>query len=68
MFSCVFRLERLTDEDLKKCEEFSAVMEVLYKCTNGMSTSKYPTAGQAIPILQKLEQNFTVGDDDTEFL
>lgn len=68
MFSFQNRLARLTDEDLRKAEDFVQLMRVLYTSTLCVSTEKSPTCGQILPILQKLREHFTVQDGDTVFV
>lgn len=62
-----FRLERITDEDLKKAEEFTKLMSVMYTSTLCVSSDSTPTCGQVLPILQKLE-HFQVQENDTLFV
>lgn len=54
------RLERLTDSDFAKAEEF---VNIMYTSTLCVSSEKSPTCGQIIPILAKLEAHFTVTED-----
>ncbi|KAG7280367.1 hypothetical protein CRUP_022195 [Coryphaenoides rupestris] len=61
------RLERLTDDDFRKAEEFIAVMRLLYTSTLAISSEKSPTCGQILPILGKLEVHFKVAEKDTIF-
>ncbi|KAG7280974.1 hypothetical protein CRUP_022985, partial [Coryphaenoides rupestris] len=60
-------LERLTDDDFRKAEEFIAVMRLLYTSTLAISSEKSPTCGQILPILGKLEVHFKVAEKDTIF-
>ncbi|KAM3850019.1 E3 SUMO-protein ligase ZBED1-like [Diretmus argenteus] len=60
-------LVHLKDEDFHKAEEFVDIMKILYTSTLCVSSDKSATAGQIIPILQKLEEHFTVKHDDTTF-
>ncbi|KAG7273386.1 hypothetical protein CRUP_026377 [Coryphaenoides rupestris] len=60
-------LERLTDDDFRKAEEFVAIMRLLYTSTLAISSEKSPTCGQTLPILGKLEVHFTVAEEDTMF-
>lgn len=51
---------RVSTDDLKKCEDFIDTMRVLYKSTLCVSADKSATAGQVLPILEKLKQKFKV--------
>ncbi|CAM4580989.1 unnamed protein product [Leuciscus chuanchicus] len=62
------RLERITDEDLKKAEEFTKLMSVMYTSTLCVSSDSTPTCGQVLPIHQKLEEHFQVQESDTLFV
>ena len=55
------RLERVTSDDLQRCEEFIDTMRVLYNSTLAVSAEKSATAGQILPILEKLKLKFEVG-------
>ncbi|KAK7904323.1 hypothetical protein WMY93_016930 [Mugilogobius chulae] len=59
---------RLKDEDFHKAEDFIHVMKVLYTSTLCLSGENVATSGQILPILQKLEEHFTVSDEDTVFV
>ncbi|CAM4307043.1 unnamed protein product [Leuciscus chuanchicus] len=61
-------LDRLKDEDFHKAEEFVQLMRILYTSTLCVSCEKNATCGQILPILQKLEEHFTVKDEDTMFV
>lgn len=61
-------LDRLKDEDFHKAEEFVQLMRILYTSTLCVSCEKNATCGQIIPILQKLEEHFTVKHEDTTFV
>lgn len=61
------KLERLTDEDFQKAEDFIKVMKLLYTSTLCVSSEKSPTCGQILPILTKLKAHFTVAEEDTLF-
>lgn len=63
-----FRLERITDEDLKKAEDFTKLMSVMYTSTLCVSSDSTPTCGQVLPIFQKLEEHFQVQENDTLFV
>lgn len=67
--NCVYfcRLERLTDDDYRKAEEFVRVMKILYTSTLCISAERSPTLGQILPILGKLQHHFTVTDEDSSF-
>ena len=58
-------LDHLKDEDFHKTEEFVQFMRILYTSTLCVSYEKNATCGQIIPILHKLEENFTVKHEDT---
>lgn len=62
------RLERLTDSDFAKAEEFVKCMNIMYTSTLCVSSEKSPTCGQIIPILAKLEAHFTVTEGDSLFI
>ncbi|XP_060746154.1 uncharacterized protein LOC132859418 [Tachysurus vachellii] len=62
------RLERITDNDLKKAEEFTKLMKIMYTSTLCVSSDNTPTCGQVLPILQKLEEHFKFQEDDTVFV
>lgn len=61
-------LDRLKDEDFHKAEEFVKLMKILYTSTLCVSYEKDATCGQMIPILQKLEDHFTLKHKDTTFV
>ncbi len=44
------RLERLTDDDFQKAEDFVKTMKLLYTSTLCESSEKSPTCGQILPI------------------
>ncbi len=56
----LFRLEHISDDNLRKCEEFVQVMQILYTSTLAVSSDKVATSSQIIPILLKLESHFKV--------
>ncbi len=58
-------LDRLKNEDFHKAEE---LMRVLYTSTLCVPCEKNATCGQIIPILQKLEEHFTMKDEETMFV
>lgn len=62
------RLERLTDSDFAKAEEFVKCMNIMYTSTLCVSSEKSPTCGQILPILAKLEAHFKVTDEDSLFV
>lgn len=57
MYFC--RLERVTDDDYRKAEEFVRVMKIVYTSTLYISAERSPTLGQILPILGKLQHHFT---------
>lgn len=61
------RLERVSDDDISKCEDFVDIMKVLYTSTLAVSSDKNATAGQILPILDKLRAKFEVTDEDSAF-
>ncbi|XP_034045937.1 zinc finger BED domain-containing protein 4-like isoform X2 [Thalassophryne amazonica] len=61
------RLERVSDDDISKCEDFVDTMKVLYTSTLAVSSDKNATAGQILPILDKLRAKFEVTDEDSAF-
>ena len=65
MFS--FRLERITEQDLHKAEDFVGIMRVLYTSTLCVSAEHTPTCSQILPIMQKLEAHFKVADGEDPF-
>lgn len=72
MYACgasdsLLRLERVSDDDIRRCEDFIDTMRVLYKSTLAVSSEKSSTAGQILPILAKLKDKFKVEDDDSAF-
>ena len=62
------RLDRITDEDFTKAEEFIKFMKVLCTSTLCVSSEKTPTCGQILPILVKLMAHFTVQEGDSSFV
>ncbi|XP_034040278.1 uncharacterized protein LOC117522970 [Thalassophryne amazonica] len=62
------RLERLTDSDFEKAEEFMKCMKVLYTSTLCVSSDKSLTCSQIIPFLTKLEARYLPTDDDSMFV
>ena len=63
------RVDRISDEDLKKCQEFEETMKVLYTSTLAISaTNDTPTSGQVLPLFLKLEQHFITLETDSEFV
>ena len=59
------RLDRITDEDFTKAEEFIKVPDTSTLCA---SSEKTPTCGQILPILMKLKAHFTVQEGDSSFV
>ncbi|KAK0155324.1 Zinc finger BED domain-containing protein 1 [Merluccius polli] len=62
------RLERLTESDFEKAEEFMQCMKVLYTSTLCVSSDKTPTCSQILPILTKLEAHYSAADEDNPFV
>lgn len=62
------KLDRITNEDFTRAEEFIKVMKVLYTSTLCVSSEKSPTCGQILPILNKLKDHFTVQEGDSSFV
>ncbi|XP_059183296.1 uncharacterized protein LOC131962324 [Centropristis striata] len=60
------RIKKAMDRD-SKCEDFVDTMKVLYTSTIAVSSDKSATAGQILPILDKLKTKFEVKDDDSAF-
>ncbi|XP_048012168.1 E3 SUMO-protein ligase ZBED1-like [Megalobrama amblycephala] len=61
------RLQRVSDDDFRKAEEFVKVLKILYTSTLCVSAERSPTLGQILPILDKLQHHFTVTDVDSSF-
>ncbi|KAJ8014398.1 hypothetical protein DPEC_G00039810 [Dallia pectoralis] len=61
------KLARMSNEDLRKAEEFVLLMRMHYTSTIAVSSEKSPTCGQILPILQKLRKHYTVQADDSAF-
>ncbi|XP_070407376.1 E3 SUMO-protein ligase ZBED1-like [Nothobranchius furzeri] len=61
------RLLRVSDDDMSKCEDFVDTMRVLYTSTLAVSADRSATAGQILPILDKLRAKFEVNDEDSAF-
>ncbi|CAL8282431.1 unnamed protein product [Gadus morhua 'NCC'] len=61
------RLERITEQDLHKAEDFVGIMRVLYTSTLCVSAEHTPTCSQILPIMQKLEAHFKVADGEDPF-
>lgn len=61
------RLERITDDDFKKADEFIKLMRKLYTSTLAVSSKKTPTCGQILPILKKLEKYYAITEEDSSF-
>ncbi|KAK3569824.1 hypothetical protein QTP86_005848 [Hemibagrus guttatus] len=60
-------LQRVSDEDFRKAEQFVKVTKILYTSTICVCSERCPTLGQILPILNKLQHHFTVNDEDTSF-
>lgn len=70
-FLCLFligRVERITDDDLRKCDEFVTLMEKLYASTLAISSESNSTSGQILPIKMKLEKHYAAKDGDSSFV
>ncbi|XP_035990930.1 zinc finger BED domain-containing protein 1-like [Fundulus heteroclitus] len=61
------RLAKIGNEDLGKAEAFVQLMRKHYTSTLAVSSEKSPTCGEILPILQKLEQQYTVQEGDSAF-
>ncbi|CAM4465164.1 unnamed protein product [Leuciscus chuanchicus] len=61
------RLQRVSDEDFSKAEQFVKVTKILYTSTLCVYAERSPTLGQILPILDKLQHHFTVNDEDSSF-
>ncbi len=62
-----YRLQRVSDEDFRKAEQFVKVTKILYTSTLCVSAERSPTLGQILPILNKLQHHFTVNEEDSSF-
>lgn len=67
LFCLYRRLDKMGNEDLRKAEEFVLLMRKHYISTLAVSSDKNPTCGEILPILQKLQQHYTVQEDDSVF-
>ncbi len=45
-----YRLQRVSDEDFRKAEQFVKVTKILYTSTLCVSDERSPTLGQILPI------------------
>lgn len=61
------KVEKITDADLEKGEEFIQTMKILYTSTKAISTDKLPTVGQVLPTWNKLKEGFDIKEDDSQF-
>jgi hypothetical protein len=61
------KVEKITDADLQKGEEFIQTMKILYTSTKAISTDKLPTVGQVFPTWNKLKEGFNIQESDSEF-
>ncbi|XP_038140083.1 E3 SUMO-protein ligase ZBED1-like [Cyprinodon tularosa] len=61
------RLAKIGNEDLGKAEAFVQLMRKHYTSTLAVSSEKSPTCGEILPILQKLEQQYTVQEGESAF-
>ena len=68
LFCLYCRLAKMGNEDLRKAEEFVLLMRKHYTSTLAVSSDKSPTCGEILPILQKLQQHYTVQEDDSAFI
>jgi len=64
---CTCRIDRITDDDLRKVDEFLDVMSILYTSTLVVSSDRYATCSQILPILLKIEKRFKISDNDSAF-
>ena len=62
------KVERVTDNDLRKGEEFVECMKILYTSTLSISTDKIPTIGQILPTWNKLKKTFEIKENDSAFV
>ncbi|KAG9263897.1 zinc finger BED domain-containing protein 4 [Astyanax mexicanus] len=60
-------MEKESNEDFRKAEEFVQLKQKHYTSTLAVSSDKSPTCGEILPILQKLEQQYTVQEGDSAF-
>ncbi|XP_035772129.1 zinc finger BED domain-containing protein RICESLEEPER 2-like [Neolamprologus brichardi] len=61
------RLAKMSNDDLRKAKEFVVLMRKHYTSTLAVSSDKSPTCGEILPILQKLQVNYTLQEDDSAF-
>ncbi|KAF5888507.1 zinc finger BED domain-containing protein 1-like, partial [Clarias magur] len=61
------KLERLTDDDFHKAEDFVKNVKLLYISSLCVSSEKSPTCDQILPVLTKLKEHFTGAEQDTVF-
>ncbi|XP_028314787.1 zinc finger BED domain-containing protein 4-like isoform X2 [Gouania willdenowi] len=61
------KLDKISNQDLRKAEEFVLLMRMLYTSTLAVSSEKSPTCGQILPILLKLRKHYTKQADDSAF-
>lgn len=64
----LLRLVKITDDDLKKAEEFVDVMRIMYTSTLAVSSDKQATCSQILPIHTKLENHFKIAAEDSPFV
>ena len=62
------KIERVTDDDLRKGEEFVECMKILYTSTLAISTDKIPTISQILPTWNKLKKTFEIKENDSAFV
>ena len=58
----------LSDAQIKQCEDYTTVMEVMYDTTVAISSESMPTVGLILPIQAKLLCHFSPMADDSAFL
>ncbi|KAI7802832.1 putative zinc finger BED domain-containing protein 1-like, partial [Triplophysa rosa] len=63
-----FKLEKVTEDDLSKAEEFVIVIRILYTSTLCVSSDRHATCGQILPIFEKLEDHFSIREEDSHFV
>ena len=53
-------MARLSDEDIKKAEDYIDLMTIMFTSTTAVSSETSPTIGQIVPTLQYKETLFAV--------
>uniref|UniRef100_A0A672YWP5 HAT C-terminal dimerisation domain-containing protein n=1 Tax=Sphaeramia orbicularis TaxID=375764 RepID=A0A672YWP5_9TELE len=61
------KLQRCSDQDTEKMEQFLSVMKLPYKITVALSAEKRPTSGQVLPMMEKLKHHLVEKEDDDKF-